>query len=110
MRKLDFPRLRAWDQCPLCGNAKPRGGLCCWECFNSRGIDVGDADPWAEARFACAELALESAGITLANKLRSIAHGKTCRCCDSLALPGEELCKHHAWDQVRADHYRSATR
>ncbi len=75
MRKLDFPRLRAWDQCPLCGGAKPRGGLCCWECFNSRGIGAGDEDPYAEQQFARTELALESAGTTLASKFRSIEHG-----------------------------------
>ena len=66
MRKTDFPRLRAWDQCPLCGGAKPRGGLCCWECFNSRGIGAGEA----ETRFAKAELALETAGTTLARAIR----------------------------------------
>jgi hypothetical protein len=74
MRKLDFPRVRAWDQCPLCGGAKPRGRLACIACINSRGIGAGDEDPWAEARFTRAELALESASTPLA---RSIEHGHT---------------------------------
>jgi hypothetical protein len=68
MRKLDFPRLRAFDVCPLCSNAKSRGTLCCWECHNSR----GDHDPHAERRFQRAELALESVATTLA---RTIEHG-----------------------------------
>jgi hypothetical protein len=70
MRKTDFPRLRAWDQCPLCGDAKARGALACWPCFNSRGIGAGDQDDYAEAQFAKAELALESAGTTLARAIR----------------------------------------
>jgi hypothetical protein len=61
MCKSDFPRLRAWDCCPLCGGPKPRGRLCCVECFNSRGIDAGDDDPWAAARFAQAERSLVGA-------------------------------------------------
>jgi hypothetical protein len=74
MRKIDFPRLRAWDHCPLCGGNKSRGVLACYRCVNTRGIGAGDDDPWAEGRFARAELALESAGTTLA---RSIEHGHT---------------------------------
>ena len=80
MRKTDFPRLRAFDVCPLCGNAKARGALACWPCFNSRGLEAGDHDPWAEARFAKAELALESAGTTLARKIRDTG---TCRSQDA---------------------------
>ena len=75
MRKTDFPRLRAWDQCPLCGGAKPRGGLCCWECFNSRGIGAGDDDPYADAQFQRAERALQGTSSYLIDRMRGIEHG-----------------------------------
>jgi hypothetical protein len=75
MRKLDFPRLRAFNLCPLCGHAKPRGGLACWDCFNARGLGAGDADPWAEGRFERAERALKSATDHLIERLHSVEHG-----------------------------------
>lgn len=69
MRKTDYPRLRAWPQCPLCGNPKPRTALACWDCVNSRGIGAGDDDPYAERCFADAEAALTRAGHALTEKL-----------------------------------------
>jgi hypothetical protein len=75
MRKPDFPRLRAFDFCPLCGDAKPRGGLCCWSCFNSRGIGAGDSDPYADACFQRAERASKLASDHLIDHMRGIQHG-----------------------------------
>jgi hypothetical protein len=75
MRKLDFPRLRAFGICPLCGEAKARGALACWPCFNDRGIGAGDDDPWAEAQFARAERALKLASDHLIDHLAGMQHG-----------------------------------
>jgi hypothetical protein len=65
----DHPRLRAFGLCPLCGDAKPRFALCCWSCFNARGIGAGDADPWAEAQFDRAEATLANAARDLERKI-----------------------------------------
>ena len=72
--KRDFPRLRAFNVCPLCSGAKPRGALSCWQCWNSRQPDCDD-DPYFWRRCERAELALESAGTILASKLRSVLDG-----------------------------------
>lgn len=71
MRKLDFPRLRAFDICPLCSQPKPRGTLSCWECHTSHDDDTLAA----QRRFQRAETALESGATTLARRLASIEHG-----------------------------------
>ncbi|HUZ34027.1 MAG TPA: hypothetical protein VMV19_18250 [Xanthobacteraceae bacterium] len=75
MRKTDFPRLRAFDICPLCGDAKARGALVCWPCFNSRGIGASDDNPLAEAQFIKAERALRGATEFLIGHMCSVQHG-----------------------------------
>jgi hypothetical protein len=53
-----YPRLRAWDRCPLCPDPKPRGALACVRCTDARGIGAGDDDPYADKVFATAEATL----------------------------------------------------
>lgn len=65
-----YPRLRACDVCPLCGDTKARGQIACMKCWNDRQPDCDD-DPWAENRFRRAELALESVGTILANAMHN---------------------------------------
>jgi hypothetical protein len=58
----DFPLLRAFHQCPLCGNDKPISALTCWPCFNEHHVGEGDdISPWADARMGRAEANLETA-------------------------------------------------
>jgi hypothetical protein len=61
MCKSDFPRLRAWNQCPLCGSPKSIGRLCCWTCWNDRGPDH---DPYFERCINHAETTLTMAADT----------------------------------------------
>ena len=60
----DFPLLRAFHQCPLCGETKPRGALVCWPCFNKYRVGEGDdINKWAEARIGRAEANLTTAAL-----------------------------------------------
>ena len=59
--KLDYPRLRNFGLCPLCGHPKAKSALACWLCTNARGIGAGDEDPYAERQFAAKELELARA-------------------------------------------------
>lgn len=59
----DYPRLRAFDQCPLCGGHKLTGLLCCWPCYNLHAVDGSahtNPNSWAEARFRRTEANLHS--------------------------------------------------
>ena len=71
MRKTDFPRVCAWDKCPVCGNPKSRGELACYPCWNTRQPDCDD-DPYFWRLCQRAELALKSVGTKLATKLRNV--------------------------------------
>lgn len=54
----DYPRLRAYSHCPLCGHPKGNGLLCCWPCFNLHGVGGGrysSGNIWAESLFGRAE-------------------------------------------------------
>lgn len=65
-----YPRLRAFSNCPLCGFAKPLSALCCWECFNKHSVAVTadcNGNHWAEGRFARAE-----ANLATASAVRSV--------------------------------------
>jgi len=55
----DYPHLRAFSRCSLCGGAKSHGTLACWPCFNLHHIDTGNV--WAEAKFDRAEASLMTA-------------------------------------------------
>ena len=58
----DFPLLRAFHQCPLCGDEKPSSALTCWPCFNKYRVGEGDdIDKWAAARIGRAEANLTTA-------------------------------------------------
>ena len=39
----DHPRVRAADNCPLCGGAKNAGLVACWPCYRSRDLRGGNA-------------------------------------------------------------------
>jgi hypothetical protein len=45
----DHPRVRASEQCPLCGRLKPVGLIVCWNCYNSH--NLRDGNDLAEAIF-----------------------------------------------------------
>ncbi len=51
---MDFPRVRSSLICPLCGNDKETGLICCWGCFRERDMRNGNKE--AEALIAEAEL------------------------------------------------------
>ena len=60
----DYPMLRAFTNCPLCGGHKSAGLLACWPCFNKHDVARGphtNGNYWAEARFARAEANLMTA-------------------------------------------------
>lgn len=54
----DFPKVRAFRFCPLCGLKKAPTSLSCWPCTARYDID---SDPWAQRRFACTEANLTTA-------------------------------------------------
>jgi hypothetical protein len=58
----DFPLLRAFHQCPLCGNDKPISALTCWPCFNEHHVgDSAEISKWAEVCIGLAEANLMTA-------------------------------------------------
>lgn len=60
----DFPLLRAFHQCPLCGGDKPISALACWPCFNKHRVGEGDdINKWADARIGRAEANLTTAAL-----------------------------------------------
>jgi hypothetical protein len=70
----DFPLLRAFHQCPLCGHDKPRGALACWPCFTTHRVGEGDdINKWAQARIDRAEANLSTAAMFAADHPKTAA-------------------------------------
>ena len=40
----DYPLIRAWFDCPLCGGGKDQGLLACWPCYRAFDLKNGDSE------------------------------------------------------------------
>jgi hypothetical protein len=54
--QIDHPLVRAGATCPLCGDRKDRGLVCCWSCYKLHGVRYGNQA--AEAKIDAAEVRL----------------------------------------------------
>lgn len=58
--QIDFPFVRSSPICPLCGESKDAGAICCWFCYRERNLREGNEEAEALIAEADARMRLSS--------------------------------------------------